>query len=346
MLFARKKANLSTTPSESPTVRSRRFPWFTVLKAGIALLVVVCIGRAIRESRLQFAQSNFSLSNTDVRWLLVAVAAYLVGMLPMTLNWHRLLHAMGAAVPRGPTVRAHYMSQLGKYVPGKAIVVAIRMSLLSSYGVKTSSLLASIVAETLAMMSVGAVMASGIVLVLYWNRVEIALTAAGLAVLATVPILPPVLRLGLRILQSRRLRKAAGVDSGSAEAAAADDLTKTLTWKAVLPGWLGIFPGWVLLGLSMFATMKAMNLPETANMSLLELPWVIAAYAISVVAGFLSMLPGGVGVREVVMKEMIEPSYGPVVALLAPVFHRMMSLSAELIMATWLYLIASRTRRG
>jgi uncharacterized membrane protein YbhN (UPF0104 family) len=72
-------------------------------------------------------------------------------------------------------------------------------------------------------------------------------------------------------------------------------------------------------------------------MAFSELPWVTACYAISVVAGFMSMLPGGVGVREWVMKELFEPQYGPVAALLAPVLHRMTSLMSELCLSGILY---------
>ena len=317
-----------------------------IVKVAIAILMVAFIAKAIHDSRGKLAESGFSMGNLDLRWMLLASACYMLGMLPVALNWHRLLSAMGEPAPRGPTVRAHYLSQLGKYVPGKAIVVALRLGMLSRYGVRPMVLFVSIVAETLAMLSVGSVVAACIVALLYWNRLLIAAAAAVLALGATIPILPPVLRFGLGFLRKRRLRMLGEpLESGTDM----PPLSETLTLRTILPGWLGIFPGWLLLGVSMFATMKAMRLPETDAMTWADLPWIIASYAISFVAGFMSMLPGGVGVRELAMKTMIEPMYGEVVALLAPVFHRMTILTSELFLASVLYVsprISARKRKA
>ena len=150
--------------------------------------------------------------------------------------------------------------------------------------------------------------------------------------------MPPVLRVALRFLEKRKAKRNTK-DTGQPRINA----TKALSWAVVLPGWLGIIPGWFLLGLSMWATMKALNLPSTRDMSIVQLPWITASYAISVVAGFMSMLPGGVGVREWVMKELIEPKYGAAAALLSPVLHRMMSLVSELTVSGILYVSNRRT---
>ena len=49
------------------------------------------------------------------------------------------------------------------------------------------------------------------------------------------------------------------------------------------------------------------------------------------------MLPGGVGAREVVMKAMLEPTYGELMSTLAPVIHRLVIIASELIIAPLLY---------
>jgi uncharacterized membrane protein YbhN (UPF0104 family) len=192
-------------------------------------------------------------------------------------------------------------------------------------------------AETLSMMSVGAVVGGVLVAFLFRSQPLIALAAAGLALSAGVPIMPPVLRYVVRFFEQRKAKK-----TGEPPTNHAGDLT----WSVMLPGWLGIIPGWLLLGLSMWATMKALNLPTTQAMTISELPLVTASYAISVVAGFMSMLPGGLLVREWFMQQMIAPSFGAMTGLLAAGLHRMVSLVSELIVSTILYVLHKRAEPG
>ena len=320
--------------SSPPQLIGRRFNWVSLVKLIISCVVIVFIYRAIDKSRGEFEKANFSISQIKWSWLVLASGTYVLGMVPMGLNWHRLLVAMQQQVPRWEAVRTHLVSQLGKYVPGKACVPAIRLSMLAKYKLHAPTALVSMLAETLSMMSVGAVVGACIVAVIYRSRPDIVLVAVGLALAAGAPVIPPVLRFALRFLAKRRAKK-----TGES----LTDVTRDLTWPVVVPGWLGIVPGWMLLGVSMFATMKALNLPETNNMTLAQLPWVTASYAISAVGGFMSMLPGGVFVREWLMKELIEPSYGSLVAVLAPVLHRMMSLVSELVISAILYLTRTRS---
>ncbi len=154
-----------------------------LLKISIVALVTVFIIRAVREGRADFVKSGFSVTNIDVVWLGVAGVAYSLGMLPMALNWHRLLQAMGQSTPQSATVRTHYLSQLGKYAPGKALVVVIRLGLLKPYQVDVATGVLSIFAETLAMMSIGAVMAGAVIAVQFRDRPDIAFMAAAMAVL-------------------------------------------------------------------------------------------------------------------------------------------------------------------
>src|ERR1043166_7509793 len=64
-------------------------------------------------------------------WLLVAAAAYSLGQLPCGLFWHRILAGLGHPPPLGAVLRAFYVGHLGKYVPGKAMVVVMRSGMLA-----------------------------------------------------------------------------------------------------------------------------------------------------------------------------------------------------------------------
>lgn len=319
----------ATEPQTSGGLRRFwRIAWWIAKIVG-SILVVYFVVKAIQKGQADIAAQDFDVWSIRWPWLILASISYLLGMIPMGLNWHRLLYAMQQHVPVWDGVRTHFISQLGKYVPGKACVPAIRFALLEKYSLDPPTAFVSMAAETLTMMSVGSVVGGVVVAFAFWSKPQIALLAATFAVVAGLPVIPPVLRFAVNLLQRRKARKT-GLEPV--------DVSGTLTWSVLIPGWLGVVPGWLLLGVSMWSCMKALGLPETNAMTLADLPWVTASYAISVVAGFASMIPGGFGVRELVISELITPKYGATVGLLSAVVHRMTSLMSELVVSGILYI--------
>ena len=104
-------------------------------------------------------------------------------------------------------------------------------------------------------------------------------------------------------------------------------------------GWLTISLGWVAFGFSLWATMQAFP-PHMARPTLMDMPLLTAAVALAMVAGFLSLLPGGIGVRELVVIPLLSPAFGQVGAIVAAVVLRVSWMATELIVAGTLYLLA------
>jgi uncharacterized membrane protein YbhN (UPF0104 family) len=306
---------------------------FAVAKLLVAAVVAYFIARAVLRARDDFAAQHFSLRNLRWSWLLAAGTCYLVGVLPMALFWNRVLNAMGQHPPLWATLAAHYIGQLGKYVPGKAMVLALRLGLIRKYGVEDAAGALSIFTETMTMMSVGAMVAVILLASQFRDRLDLLLLAAGMVLLVGAPTWPPLLRMALRWLYRRRF----GVELE-------DHATRRLTWRVFLPGWCGVAAGWLLLGLSMWATLRGLGLPTTDALPLTELPRITAALGVSVVAGFLSMLPAGVGVREWVLHELLAGAYGEVVSIVGPILVRLVWLVSELAVFVILYLSRLGTR--
>ena len=71
------------------------------------------------------------------------------------------------------------------------------------------------------------------------------------------------------------------------------------------------------------------------------LPLVTAAVAFAMVGGFLSLLPGGVGIRELVILALLTGPFGHAAAAVAAIFLRLIMLlsevaiSAILVMVCW-----------
>jgi hypothetical protein len=249
---------------------------------------------------------------------------YLVGMLPSCIFWWQTLRAMGQRPTFAETLRAFFVGHLGKYVPGKALVVVIRTGLIRSERVDTTVAAASVFVETLTLMAVGAVVAAGILGVLLRTQPGFVFLALFLSVLAGVPTYPPLFRRALRFLQVHR----ANPDI--------DQAINGLNAKLMGLGWLLISIGWVFFGLSLWATAQAIPGMQPLP-TLADLPLLTAAVALAMVAGFLSLLPGGIGVRELIVIPLLQPQFGQVVAILSAVLLRIGWMAAELLVAVVLY---------
>ena len=56
------------------------------------------------------------------------------------------------------------------------------------------------------------------------------------------------------------------------------------------------------------------------------------------VAGFLSLIPGGLGVREAVLDQLLKQPFGPLYAFVVPILLRLVWLLTELVVSGILYI--------
>lgn len=313
--------------AKDPAGRRKRWLIATV-KVLIVVVVVWCIRHTLVDAWDQLGERRWQL---NFGWLAVSGCLYLLGTLLCGIFWHRTLLALGQKVSLPRALRAYYIGHLGKYVPGKAMVVILRTGLVRGDGVDTSLAAVSVFFETLTMMSIGALMAAAIVA--GWFREQTLLFWAALAMMAAagLPTLPPVFR---------RLVRLVGV--GRANPAIAEKLGD-LSYKTVFLGWALTGLGWVILGLSFWAVLRALGVGEANPFAQLHLH--TAAVTLATVAGFLSFVPGGAVVREAVLVELMVPQLGDAVAVLSAILLRLVWLVAELVISGILYFVTRLTAR-
>ncbi|MBN2023902.1 MAG: flippase-like domain-containing protein [Pirellulales bacterium] len=261
-------------------------------------------------------------------WLVASGAIYLVGLLPAALFWRHVMRRLGQDARLGETIRAYYIGHLGKYVPGKAMVVVLRTGLIRSQRVNTTVAAASVLHETLTMMSVGALLAAAILAFWFREHAVLCLISLGLLLLAGLPVFPQVFR---------RLARLAGV--GRSDPGVAYRLER-LGWGTLLRGLVAMTLVWIMLATSFWAVLRAMGLDELSWAG--QLPRCLAGVSLATVAGFLSLVPGGAGVREMVLAELMVPSFGQLVAVAGAVVLRLVWLVAELGISAILYMGGSR----
>ena len=307
-------------------------------KVAIFGIVAYFIWQAIVEAKRQIDQEGFSLTRVNPWWLAVAGLAFMAAQLPMIWFWHRTMWHLGQRPTFWETLRAYYIGSLGKYVPGKAMVVVLRTGLVRSERTDTTVAALCVFIETLTMMAVGGFLGGVLVLVSgaapLGSGSLIYPLAVGLMLATGVPTIPPVFRFVVKMLR---------VSKANADV---DELLKRLDYKLMAQGWLANCLAWPVMGLSLWCALKAMpGTEEALGNPLSQLPLLTAAISLAVVAGFASMIPGGVGVRELVLNVLMTPTFGKL-AIVSIILLRLAWLFAELAFSGTLYLCGRLFRSG
>jgi uncharacterized membrane protein YbhN (UPF0104 family) len=276
-------------------------------------------------------------------WLVLSGVLYLVGMAPACLFWRRVLHVLGQPAGLLKTIRAYYIGHLGKYVPGKALVVVLRAGLVGSEQVNTTVAAATVFIETLTMMASGSVIAAALIAVLYRSHWLYVAGAVVCMFAAGLPTLPPVFAWTMRKLpvgkRSRgtgfQLVEPHGLEGRATTLAAAAAEMQQLDYGTLALGWLGTSIGWVITGLSLWATLRGIGATEQGPLE--ALPQCTMIVCVSVVAGFMSMIPGGLVAREAVLAELLNNTPFGAMAAVSAIVLRLVWLAAELAASAILY---------
>jgi glycosyltransferase 2 family protein len=331
------QSKLDGAPVPIVELQPKRSIWLKVLRLAIVIVVVlalaITIDRSIKSWNSLPPENRLRLAMLDGRWLLVSATLYGVGLLPSTLVLSRALSALGVHPPLRYVAAAQLIGHPGKYVPGKAMVVVIRAAILNRSGTNVSLRAATIaiMIETLTMISTGAMIA--LLTLLFLEAPTWMKQISGLmAVAAGASTCPPLLRL----VVSQRL--VSGI------------LPFVWTAKEMLRAWFWNAVTWLLFGGSLMTLVLA--IPESVRvqgaptgLGLYSL--CLAAISLAFVAGFLSLLPGGALVRELVLTTMLTPVAGPSAAIAVAILLRMVHLAVESALAilswTWLSQVGSAT---
>lgn len=227
----------------------------------------------------------------DPWWLALAAMLYAAAFSCWGGFWVRLLYRLGQPLPLVSAARAYFVSQLGKYVPGKAVAVLMRVAMARSAGVRTGVAAITATYETLTTIAAGAIIAAVLFPLLDSNQSAMGWKALGLLAIAGIPILPGV----FNRVAARAARPFLAADAAP---------LPRLGFSSLLGGLLQTSLGWICLGTSLLALLKGLDAGDDHG----ELPLLtcIAYVSLSYVAGFLTLpAPGGLGVREAILQQLL-----------------------------------------
>jgi len=336
-------------PVDESAQKKKRTKKIVMLFVKLAILLVVlwCIRSTVVDAYNYLTEPGRAslFENFQWQWIAASGAFYLVGLAQAGLFWRFVLLQMGQPVGWVETFRAYFIGHLGKYVPGKAMVLVLRAGLLRGGKKHVGLIAAAVFFETLTMMAVGAFLASFVIaLVLISGSVKLhntnetffILMAVGLTVASGLPTIPAFFKFAAR---------KAGIGKRDPEAREKLDAVSAGT---LLIGWGAMFVCWIFLALSLWAVFQSLGIPCPLEQGFHLL---LAAVALAMVAGFLSLIPGGLFVREAVLLALLVPYLSNIypdkteaasVALVAAVLLRLVWLGAELLVSAVLAPIRRR----
>jgi uncharacterized membrane protein YbhN (UPF0104 family) len=315
-------------------------PWFPLLKAILTLAIVVGVVvlfvRILQSEELQAADRTRSPG--QILWdqlcaarpgaLVVGGLLYIGGLAFSLAFWVVTLYRVREPLPWWLAARAYYLSHLGKYAPiGKGWALLMRATQSATAGIRAGTAALTGAYEVFTTMAAGALLAAIVLILQAGEDRSLMWRALALLTLAGVPILPGVFQPVVRRVAARFQ-----ADASCYQRLGLGTLLAGLALTAV---------GWGLLGASLAATLQALA-PEPGSFTLRHWASCTAFVSISNVAGFIASTPGGLGVREIVLQQLLAPQLGAQ-AVVVVVMLRLLWTVAELTIAGVLWWLPARS---
>jgi glycosyltransferase 2 family protein len=262
------------------TPLARRRLWIGVQLAFVAAAFWYVGNSIVR----QWADVRQSLTALHPAWGpvllsgLLVLAAYAI----LIQTWRVMLRSWNAALDYRRATRIWFVSNLGKYVPGKVWQIAAMSAMAQREGVSPVAATGSALIVNLANIL------SGFVFVLAGGLKLLDTTTDGRA--GTAVAIAAVLLIGLMLLPALLPRAAALAGKITRRPLSLPRVPATAVWTATV----GTAAAWALYGVA-FALLAHGVLPDVRG----ALWDYVAVYTISYLAGYLFVpAPGGLGVRE------------------------------------------------
>jgi glycosyltransferase 2 family protein len=254
-------------------------------------LTLALIGFAGWQLWRQWSHASRAALHLDIQplWLVVASLLVLGTYVLLIETWRRILIQLGAPVAFAPAARVWFVSNLGKYVPGKIWQVSAMAVMIGEYGVSLAAASASAVVITIANV------ATGFAVVLIMSTATVRQLAGGFAGVLTVTLGLVMLLLAVPVL--------AGQWNKYAHRFGRAQLSINVPLSAIWIALAGCALGWLLYGVAfqLFVRSIVGSAPGTTSAY-------IAAYTASYLIGYLTLFaPGGLGARELVLTTVLVP---------------------------------------
>ncbi len=300
-----------------------------MLQAAFAVAVLWFGGRAIAAQWDEVRALRATLA-VDRGGLLLASAAVVASYLLLIGTWQATVRAWGGALGFGPAARIWFISNLGRYLPGKVWQIGAMGVMAQQAGVPPEAAVGSALVVSLVHLLVGfaVVAATGGDLLARFvgpdSPLPAVLALLSLGALAAPWVLPPLAALASRV---------------TGRSFVAPRLPPRAIWLAAA----GSAGAWLLQGIGFHLLAAALLGRATGDVASS-----IAVFTLSYQLGFIALFaPGGIGVREASMHALLVTAAlaGPAEATWLVVASRLWLTILEIVPGAALLLLRPSTAR-
>lgn len=277
-----------------------------------AFFLAALAAMAVLVARQRSALSGM-LATLDWPLFLAALAALGLYFALLWDAWHRTVRSMGERPARRATFEVWFVSQLGKYVPGRVLTIIGRILLSQRRGMRGAIALAATYVE-LVLLVITNLAATAAMELLFARRLVHGALFLWLPVLAalTVPALHPRLMTWALNRALRLLRR--------------DPVAIDLAFGRILALAAMYAAAWAVYGLSGMLLVKGMT-----GLSWSAAAAAMPAFVFSWLLGLISfVVPGGLGVREGALVVLLAPAVPVAAGLSLSLVSRVMWMACEL----------------
>jgi len=284
----------------------------------ILLLVAVLyfVARAIKTNWVQVRQRAFLL---NWGWIMLSVMFYSGFLFCNSLVWRFVMGRLGDRASIAAFFRAYISALFGRYVPGKAWLLLIRLRYVEKMGLCRRNCVISTLYETALMIASGLLLSLASFWVFYTAKGSV-LLATGAMVIGILILFHPRVFYTFFNLVLKKFKKETVPEGARLKT---PDLLRIILY---------FFISWAFGGISFYFLMKGITpvawrfLPEVASVF-------IAANVIGFIAFFA---PSGIGVREGMQIILLATIVPKDIAVLAAILARLLATTTEGIL--WLAL--------
>jgi glycosyltransferase 2 family protein len=316
--------------TDEPSLLVRFKPAITL---AIASVVFVFLVLTIRKAYIDVMEhrEHLDFSAMDWRWLLLGLLVYMIGMMPAAIAWLQTLRAFGETVPLWVGLHAYFLGHLGKYVPGKAMVIVLRVGRLAPHGIGIKPTVVSIFVETFTSVAIGAILGCVCLFLAPQFPPTWMMTCAAICIpCSLVFLLPHTFRLVLTFLAKSKI--------GRMPRSVGD----AFTWRMMMRTCAWMILGWLLHGTAGWLVLSGIQ--TTPGLWTFH-AWAacVSAVSLGAVVGFASMLPGGAVIRELVITWLLSSIVPQPIALFAAIAFRLANLIAEFLVVGVVSMVKGKT---
>ncbi|MEZ6140518.1 MAG: lysylphosphatidylglycerol synthase transmembrane domain-containing protein [Zavarzinella sp.] len=303
--------------------------WKVILP--VAILVAICW---YFYTKLRQPELYSGLITIRWQWLCLAALLYLTAHTLWASYWVILLRNQGATVKWITGIRSYFISQMGKYVPGKVWVIVLRVGMLgNSLGISRTAVGITATYEAFVSMAAGAFVGALLLSTLAPEQMGL----EGISIYWVIPLgMIPIGLVGLNRFINRVSRWRKGPN--------APQLPRVKLHMVIFGILMGSL-GWFIMGASLWCVVKGI-IPQASLMSWDQVGHFTSINAIAYVIGFMAFfMPAGSGVREFAMQKLLTLELAPImatnqataIAVVLAIVLRLTWTVAELLCAGCLY---------